>query len=71
MSTQQVDYKGYIILPSLQCDSEGRFYGCYEIEKDGVIYRSRKNLFPGFFYSDAAREDSIEHAKLEIDNWIP
>lgn len=70
MSTQQTEitYKGYAILPGLHCDSKGKFYGSYEIRKDGVVFRHRENIFPGSFYSDAARKDAVEHAKLEIDN---
>jgi hypothetical protein len=70
MSTQQAEitYKGYAILSSIHCDSKGKFYGSYEIRKDGVVFRFRENIFPGSFYSDAAREDTVEHAKLEIDN---
>jgi hypothetical protein len=45
-----------------------RYYGGYEIARNGATIRARKNLFPGFFYFDAARNDSIEHAKLEIDS---
>lgn len=68
MEHQPVEYKGFVILPIPACDAEGRYYGGYEISKDGKVIDVREDIFPGFFYLDAAVTDSIEHAKLEIDN---
>jgi hypothetical protein len=68
MEHQSVEYKGHVILPKPVCENEGRCFGGYEISKDGVVIRVRENIFPGFLYPDAAVTDSIEHAKLEIDN---
>jgi hypothetical protein len=68
MEHQRVDYKGHVILPMPVCEKEGMCYGGYEISKDGTVISVRKNIFPGFFYLDAAVEDSVEHAKLEIDS---
>ncbi|MDB5764434.1 MAG: fructosamine kinase family protein [Herminiimonas sp.] len=70
MDHQRVDYKGHVILPMPACEKEGRCYGGYEISKDGEVISVRKNIFPGFFYLDAAVEDSVEHAKLEIDSLV-
>jgi hypothetical protein len=69
MNTPQVEYKGYVISPTLTCDATGKYFGGYAILKGANVLSRRENLFPGFFYTDAARDDSIEHAKLEIDNW--
>jgi hypothetical protein len=70
MDNKRVEYKGYVILPKLSGGGGGRWYGGYEISKGGTTIRARENIFPGFFYSDAACGDSIEHAKSEIDNLV-
>jgi hypothetical protein len=68
MQAQRIAYKGYQIQPITTAEDVGRYYGAYEISKDGRVVSARSNIFPGFFYRDAAVADSIEHAKLEIDN---
>jgi len=68
MDSEHVKYKGYTIFPMPAENGGAIWYGGYEITKDGTPVCIRKNIFPGFFYSDAARNDSIEHAKIEIDN---
>jgi hypothetical protein len=70
MDHQRVEYKGYAILPMAFPEGEDMYYGGYEISKDGKIIRVRKNIRPGFFYRDAALIDSVEHAKLEIENLV-
>ncbi len=70
MDRQQVEYKGYTILPAAIPEGEDMYFGGYEISKDGKIVSVRKNIMPGFFYRDAALIDSIEHAKLEIENLV-
>jgi hypothetical protein len=70
MDDQSIEYKGHTIFPEPVCGTEGRWFGGYKIARDGNIIRSRTNIFPGFLYCDAAHEDSIEHAKLEIDNLV-
>jgi len=72
---QSIEYKGCVILPittstTFETDSESMYRGGYEISKDGKTLRVRRNLFPKFFYIDAAVTDSIEYAKLEIDNLV-
>ncbi len=64
---EHLEYKGYTIFPVPTAGSGGVWYAGYEIARRGITLRVRRNLFPGFFYFDAARVDSIEHAKLEID----
>jgi hypothetical protein len=68
MDIKSVDYKGYMIYPMPIQGSEAMWYGGYEITKNGLPIRRRKKIFPGFLYQDAAWNDSIEHAKIEIDN---
>jgi hypothetical protein len=68
MDTEDLEYKGFTIFPMPAMGAGERYYGGYEIARNGTTIRARKNLFPGFFYFDAARNDSIEHAKLEIDS---
>lgn len=68
MQAQRIEYKGYLIQPLASPEDVGRHYGAYEITKDGKMVSARANIFPGFVYRDAALADSIEHAKLEIDN---
>jgi hypothetical protein len=68
MQAERLEYKGYTIHPMPSMGAGERYFGGYEIEKNGAKIRSRLNIFPGFFYLEAARNDSIEHAKLEIDN---
>ncbi len=68
MDNEHLEYKGYTIFPIPAMGTGGVWYGGYEIAKSGTTVRVRRNVFPGFFYFDAARTDSIEHAKLEIDN---
>jgi hypothetical protein len=68
MYKQHLEYQGYRILAKPSCDSGGRWYGGYKITKGGVTICTRDKLFPGFLYSEAAYTDSIEHAKLEVDN---
>ncbi|MDB5838578.1 MAG: fructosamine kinase family protein [Herminiimonas sp.] len=63
----QVEFQGYLIVTKPD-ESGGKWYGGYELVKDGSVVRSRNHIYPGFFYFDAACEDSIEHAKLEIEN---
>lgn len=70
MDSERIEYKGFTIFPTPSLGSGNRWYGGYEILKNGAPVRVRKNIFPGFLYSDAARIDSIEHAKIEIDNLV-
>ncbi|TCS32585.1 hypothetical protein EDC30_1219 [Paucimonas lemoignei] len=70
MDHQPVEYKGYTILPIAIPEGEDLYFGGYEISKDGKVVRVRKKTMPGFFYRDAALTDSIEHAKLEIENLV-
>lgn len=70
MHDQRIEYKGYVIEPIPPPEDAGRYDGGYEISKDGKIVSIRKNIFPGCFYFDAAVTESIEHAKLEIDNLV-
>lgn len=70
MDQQQVEYKGYAILPMVTPEGEDMYFGGYEISKDGKVVSVRKNIMPGFFYRDVALNDSVEHAKLEIENLV-
>ena len=70
MDHQQVQYKGYAILPIAIPEGKDMYFGGYEISKNGKIVSVRKNIMPGFFYRDAALRDSVEHAKLEIENLV-
>ncbi len=70
MDNQHVEYKGFTIVSMPSGGTDGTWFGGYEILKDGVSISVRKNIFPGFHYFPAARDDSIEHAKLEIDNRV-
>ncbi|KIF79912.1 hypothetical protein [Noviherbaspirillum autotrophicum] len=65
---EHVKYKGYTIFPMPALSAGALWLGGYEITKDGTPVSVRKNIFPGFFYSEAAWNDSIGHAKIEIDN---
>lgn len=67
MNSKSIEYKGYVIYPAVQ-STDAMWYGGYEITKNGLPIRMRKRIYPGFPYSDAAWNDSIEHAKAEIDN---
>ncbi len=71
MNNTHVDYKGYRIWPKPSCGADGKWYGGYDIVKDDAPVSTRTTIFPGFLYVDAATEDSIEQAKIEIDNLIP
>lgn len=68
METEQITYKGYVIVPLPSQGAGEQWHSGYEIRKDGVPVRVRHNLDPGVYYSDAALHESIERAKLEIDN---
>ncbi|WP_088710437.1 hypothetical protein [Noviherbaspirillum denitrificans] len=70
MDHQQIEYKGYAIRPIAIPEGEDMYFGGYEISKDGKLVSERKNIMPGFFYRDAALIDSVEHAKLEIENLV-
>jgi hypothetical protein len=63
-----MDYKGYQIVPKPACEADGMWIGGYDILKDGRTVRSRPNIFPRTLYFKAACTDSIEHAKIEIEN---
>ena len=63
-----VEYKGCIILPMPVAEREGRYHGGYAILKNGQLMRVRRDLFPGCLYRKVALKESIEYAKLEIDN---
>lgn len=65
---ETMDYKGYKIVPKPVSDAEGMWIGGYEIWKDGRTVSSRPNIFPRTLYFKAACADSIEHAKIEIEN---
>jgi hypothetical protein len=65
--TERVEYKGYVIVAMPVLGAGERWYGGYQIAKDGRTVSARDHIFPGFFYFDAARTDSIEYAKTEID----
>lgn len=64
---EHLEYKGYTIFPIPMIGNGDVWYGGYEIAKRGITVRVRRKIFPGFFHFGAARTDSIEHAKLEID----
>ena len=65
-----VDYKAYSILPKATRGNDGKWYGGYDILKDAVPVSTRTYIFPGLHYASPAAEDSIEHAKTEVDNLI-
>ena len=67
MNDETVEYQGYTITAAPAVDASGRWFGAYQISKDGQTIRTREHVFPGFLYFDAALNDTIEHAKLEID----
>ncbi len=64
------EYKGYSITPLPPIERDGGFYGGYEIDKDGAPVSRRTELFPVLQYESAALTESIEHAKIEIDNLL-
>lgn len=70
MDQLRIPYKGCVIRPMPMPESEGWYYGGYEISKDGKVIRTRQNVFPGSYYHNAAVAQSIEHAKLEVDNLV-
>jgi hypothetical protein len=70
MDHQQVHYKGYAILPTAVLEGEDMYFGGYEISKDGSIVSVRRRIMPRFFYRDVALRDSVERAKLEIENLV-
>jgi hypothetical protein len=70
MDNPSVEYRGYTIVPKPESGTDGVWFGGYEIQKDGVPISSRSGLAPPFLYREAASNDSIEHAKLEIDSRI-
>lgn len=63
-------YRGYFITPLPPVEKDGGFYGGYEIERGGLPVSRRTELFPVTQYERAALTESIEHAKLEIDNLL-
>lgn len=65
-----VDYKGFTILPKPTRGNDGKWYGGYDIQKDALPVSTRTYIFPGFLFESPAAEDSIEHAKTEVDNLI-
>jgi hypothetical protein len=70
MDFPRLEYKGYTILAKPNCGTDGKWFGGYEILKNGEPVSVRSNIFPSFFYVEAACADSMEHAKLEIDNRV-
>jgi hypothetical protein len=70
MLQERFEYKGYTIVPMPVSGDGETWFGGYEIMKNGEKVRKRTNIFPGFFYVDAAHNDSVERAKAEIDNWV-
>jgi hypothetical protein len=68
MDTLPVSYKGYTIIPMPSADTGQLWFGGYEIRKGDTRISMRQGLHPGVFYSDAACIESIERAKIEIDN---
>lgn len=70
MCDQTMEYKGYQIVPKPTCEGDGTWIGGYDILKDGRIVSSRRNIFPRTRYFKAACADSIEHAKIEIENLV-
>ena len=65
-----VEYKGFGIAPKPTRGSDGKWYGGYDIMKDAMPVSTRTHIFPGFLFEMPAAEDSIEHAKIEVDNLI-
>jgi hypothetical protein len=71
MCDQIMDYKSYRIVPKPTASGTDEiWFGGYEISKDGRTISSRTHIYPGFPYFKAACIDSIEHAKIEVDNLI-
>lgn len=70
MANERLDYKGYTIVPMPATDNGELWFGGYEILKDGEMIRERNHIFPCFPYYAAAHSDSIEHAKMEIENLV-
>lgn len=67
MQIEKVEYKGYTIRPLPSHESDDQWYSGYHILKDNVTVTVREHIFPAFFYEGAARTESIELAKMEID----
>lgn len=70
MEFPRVEYKGYTIVARPVCGTDGKWFGGYEILKGDQTVSRREYVLPSFFYVDGACTDSIEHAKLEIDNRV-
>jgi hypothetical protein len=70
MEFPRVEYKGYTIMARPVCGTDGKWFGGYEILKDSQPVSRRENILPSFLYVEGACTDSIEHAKLEIDNRV-
>ena len=68
MENDWFEYKGYTIVPMPVTDDGELWYGGYEIMKDGKMVSERDRIFPCFLYYAAAHNDSIGHAKMEIEN---
>jgi len=70
MEFPQVEYKGHMIVARPVCGTDGKWFGGYEILKGGQLVSRREHIVPSSFYVDGACTDSIEYAKLEIDNRV-
>lgn len=67
---QNVEYRGYIIVPEPVQGHDDLWHDGYQILKAGSSVSSRTNTESAHTSLDTAYDSSVEFAKIEVDNLV-
>ncbi|AMP06200.1 hypothetical protein [Collimonas pratensis] len=69
-SSQNVEYRGYVITPKPVQGHDDLWHDGYQIFKGGASVSSRTNTESAHSTLHAAYDSSVEFAKIEVDNLV-
>jgi len=67
---QNVEYRGYVIVPKPVQGHDDLWHDGYQILKAGAGVSSRTNTESAHTSEDTAYDSSVEFAKIEVDNLV-
>jgi hypothetical protein len=69
-TSQNVEYRGYVIVPKPVPGHDDLWHDGYRILKAGTSVSSRTNTESAHISRNTACDSSVEFAKIEIDNLL-
>lgn len=69
-NSQNVDYRGYVIVPKPVQGHDDLWHDGYQILKGGASVSSRTNTESAHSTQNTAYDSSVEFAKIEVDNLV-